>query len=332
VKILVTGGNGFLGSWLVKKLTSEGHSVTVLHRTSSDLSSIRGLNYESASGDIGDLQSVLDAAIGVEAIFHVAGLVSYRPRDYSLMESVNVTGTQNVIDAALKSKARLVFTSSIVTVGASFKEEVLNEESPFTLHKYNLGYYETKLRAEKLIQKNVLEKGLNAVIVNPAVMFGAGDAVKSSRSVHLKVAQGKFPFYPSGGVNVLHVEDAVDGHIQALTKGRAGQRYILGGENIKTRDLFNLLAKYGGHPPPKLPLPDLFLKGSFSLFKGAAALGYKPKISSDNFLIATLFHWYDSSKAEEELGFTTRPAEEALSESVQWAKENGYFSSRALAR
>jgi dihydroflavonol-4-reductase len=325
MKVLVTGGNGFLGSWLVKRLAAENHSIKVLHRPSSDLSSIRGLPFTSVIGDINDRESVLHAAENVDGVFHVAGLVSYRPRDYKRMEEVNVLGTQNIIDACVKLKTRLVFTSSIVTIGASFNGAVLNEDSKFNLHKYNLGYYETKIRAEKLILKNVKDNGLNAVIVNPAVMFGAGDAVKSSRAIHLKVAQGKFPFYPEGGVNILHVDDAVSGHLSAMEKGKIGERYILGGENIKTEDLFKLLAKFGGHKPPPLPLPNFLLKGFFEVFKLIKTLGVKPRISSDNFLISTLFHWYDSTKAKTELDFAARPAESSVAESVLWAKENGYF-------
>jgi dihydroflavonol-4-reductase len=300
MKVLVTGGNGFLGSWLVKRLAAENHSIKVLHRPSSDLSSIRGLPFTSVIGDINDRESVLHAAENVDGVFHVAGLVSYRPRDYKRMEEVNVLGTQNIIDACVKLKTRLVFTSSIVTIGASFNGAVLNEDSKFNLHKYNLGYYETKIRAEKLILKNVKDNGLNAVIVNPAVMFGAGDAVKSSR-------------------------DAVSGHLSAMEKGKIGERYILGGENIKTEDLFKLLAKFGGHKPPPLPLPNFLLKGFFEVFKLIKTLGVKPRISSDNFLISTLFHWYDSTKAKTELDFAARPAESSVAESVLWAKENGYF-------
>jgi len=326
MKILVTGGNGFLGSWVVKRLIEDNHQVKILHRPHSDLSSLNGLKFESAIGDVTDPQSLLMATKDSEAVFHIAGLISYSSKDNDLMKKINVQGTANVVDACIKAGVRrLIFTSSVVAVGASFKPEILNEESPYTLQKFNLGYYNTKKEAEDLIIDAVKNRKLDAVIVNPAAMFGPGDAVKGSRKTQLKVVRGELPFYPPGGVNVLHVDDAVSAHIQALKKGRSGERYILGGENLKIKDFFKMLAQAGGKKPPSIGLPSVALKGIYELSKVASKIGISFSSSSDSYLLSTLYHWYDSSKARQELEFRPRPAMSAIEESVAWSRAHGFL-------
>lgn len=322
MRILVTGGNGFLGSWIVRKLVEEQHHVRVLHRAHSDLSSLNGISYESALGDVTNPESLIAATRNIEAVFHVAGLVSYSPLDFPLMEAINVKGTAHVLEACAKARVnRLIFTSSVVAVGATEKPENLNEMSPYALQKYNLGYYETKRRAENLVIEAAKNKIINGIVLNPAIMFGAGDAVKGSRKTHLKVIQGKFPFYPPGGVNVLHVDDAVKAHISALKNGHSGERYILGGDNLSIHKFFEMLAFAGGHKPPPIGLPSWFLHGASALSRAL-----KLKGSSDSYLISTLYHFYDSGKARKELGFNPRPAMSAIEESVAWSRANGFLS------
>jgi dihydroflavonol-4-reductase len=326
MKILVTGGNGFLGSWIVKALIDRGDQVRVLHRTTSDISSIRGLPYESALGDVTDMPSLLKATDGVEAVIHAAAIIAYAPKDRPLMETVNVGGTENVAKACIKNKVkRLVHTSSVVAVGGSLKPEILNEDSPYEMSPFGFGYYDTKFQAEQVIKKYVKEARLDAVIVNPAVMFGPGDAVKSSRKTHLKVAAGKVPVYSLGGCNVMDVDDAVTGHLRALERGRTGERYILGGENVTVKQLFEWLAQYGGHKAPAIPLPNFVFRSAARLAGLAARAGIKLKISSDSLYIATMFHWYDTSKAHKELGITPSPAAKAVEKSIAWCFENGYL-------
>jgi dihydroflavonol-4-reductase len=242
------------------------------------------------------------------------------------MEKINVEGTRLVCRACVKAGVgRLVHTSSVVAVGASREKKYLNEDSPFELEAYDFGYYETKRRAEAVVREFVAREKLDAVMVNPSVMFGAGDAVKGSRKTHLKVAAGRFPFYPSGGVNIMHVADAVNGHIKALEKGRTGERYLLGGDNVLIRELFVMLAEAGGVKPPRVALPNFILRGAFRVTKTAARLGVKNMPPTDSALIATLFHWYDTSKARRELDLKARPGREAIFESVAWARANGYL-------
>lgn len=326
-KFLVTGGNGFLGAWLVRTLVERGHSVRVLHRKSSDMSDLENVSYESCIGDVTDLQSVLRATDGkLDGVFHIAAVISYAPRDQELMERVNVGGTRNVVEACLQNKVkRLVHTSSVVAVGASFDQKLLDETTPFGDVVAPFGYYRTKHDAEKVILNGVREKGLDAVMVNPSIMFGAGDAAKGSRKTHMKVATGQFPFYPPGGVNIMHVADAIDAHIKAFEKGRTGERYILGGENITIKKLFELLAEAGEVAPPKVALPKWLLRSAFKSTQALSKFGVHVPLQMDSAYISTLYHWYDLSKAKRELDLKTRPSLDAIKESVQWAEANGYL-------
>ena len=324
-KVLVTGANGFLGSWLTKKLAELGHEVTILHRPNSDLSDIRGVKFKSALGDVTDLESVAAATQGCDVVFHLAGLVAYKASQRALMEMVNVGGTQNIITACLaKGVKRLLHLSSVVAVGASFDGSTpLTEESPFNLTSLNLGYFETKRKAEALVKSAVKKNGLDAVILNPCTIYGPGDAKKGSRSVQVKVAKGKFPFYTAGGVSIVAVGDIVDGIIKGWQKGRKGERYILSGENISIKTLFTWIAEEAGVPPPKFYLPSPLLHTLGKIGDTLEVFGLKGPVSSENAWTSTLFHWFDSSKARRELDFAPGSSREAVASSVRWMKENG---------
>lgn len=329
-KVVITGANGFLGSWLTRELLNQGHEVKVLVRKTSDLSELEGLKCEYAYGDINDIESLKLVFAGAEAVFHLAGLIAYRTIDREKMEKINVGGTKNVIKACLETQVkRLVHISSVVAVGAGFsKDEILNETSKYNVSHLNLGYFQTKHAAELLVTQSIEAKGLDAVIVNPSTTYGAGDARKGSRSTQIKVARGKFPFYTSGGVNVVAVEDVVQGIISAWHKGRKGERYILGGENITIKKLFEMIAKEAGVPAPRFMVPATALH-----FIGAAgdlltARGIASSFSRENAWTSTLYHWFDSSKARKDLDFNSRPAQVAIANSVRWMKENSLLDDK----
>ncbi len=324
MKVLITGANGFLGSWLTRRLVNDGHQVSILIRTRSDLSEIADLKIEKLAGDVTDLASLLKATQDIDTVFHLAGVVAYKAAQRPLMEQVNVQGTAHVVTACLQNKVRrLVYLSSVVAVGLSFDGQPLNEESPYTISKLNLGYFETKHKAEQIVFKAVQTSGLDAVAVNPSTIYGRGDAKKGSRSMQIKVAQGRLPFYTSGGVSIVAVEDVIDGILAAWSKGQRGQRYILAGENILIKDLFALIANEAGVKPPSLYLPNGIVKSLGALGDKLEKFGLKGPLSSENAWTATTFHWFDSAKAKRELGFDARPAREAIQQSVSWMKETG---------
>jgi dihydroflavonol-4-reductase len=191
------------------------------------------------------------------------------------------------------------------------------------MKRYGLGYYNTKHEAEELVLKAAKAGLINAVSVNPAIMFGPGDGLKDSRKIHLKVARGKMPFYPSGGVNVMDVRDAVDGHFVALEKGVSGERYILSGENIYVKDLFQWLAEAGGVKPPNVLLPKIMLRTLRGLKPILNMAGVGHKLPIDSAFLSTFFHWYDNTKAKKDLGLKTRSARQAVIESIAWCKSQG---------
>lgn len=328
MKVLVTGANGFLGSWVTRALVNDGHEVYALVRPKSDISELDGVNCKYLYGDVTDIRSLLEAFKGIEAVFHLAGVIAYKKSERALMDKVNVQGTANVVAVCREHKVkRLVYLSSVVAVGAGFSEqEILNEQSEYNISDLNLGYFETKHEAEKIV-KAACDKGeIDAVILNPSTIYGAGDAKKGSRKMQLKVAQGKLKFYTSGGVNVVAVEDVVQGILSAWKNGRKGERYILAGENILIKDLFALIAAEAGVKPPSQLMPDSVLHIVGTIGDFMELCGLKGPLSRENAYTATMYHWFDSSKAQKELGFKPRSAKEAIHNSVQWVKDHGLLS------
>jgi len=325
MKVLVTGANGFLGSWVTRALVEEGHEVYALVRPKSDLSELNGINCKYVYGDVTDIVSLLEAFKGIDTVFHLAGIIAYKGSDRALMERVNVQGTANVIEVCRECHVRrLVHLSSVVAIGGSRSpSEVLDEKSEFNVHDLNLGYFETKFAAEELVKKAVAKGEIDAVILNPSTIYGPGDARKGSRKMMLKVAQGKFKFYTSGGVNVVAVQDVVKGILSAWKIGKKGERYILAGENILIKDLFRIIAEEAGVPAPTHHLPDHMLHLVGTIGDVMEKMGFKGPLSKENAYTATMYHWFDSSKAQKELDFHPRPAREAIHNSVQWIKEQG---------
>lgn len=319
MKCVVTGANGFLGSWLCKRLIEDGHTVTALVRPNSDLAELKDLKINYTHGDVTDIQSMRSAFQNQEAVFHLAGVVAYKKADRPLMDKVNVKGTKNVVAVCeeLQPK-RLLHLSSVVAVGASFEPNVLNETSTYDIHDLNLGYFETKRQAEEIVMHAVRSKKINAVCVNPATIYGPADAKKGSRKTQVKVAQGRFPFYTSGGVNVVSVLDVVDGILQAYHKGTNGERYILSSENLSIKKLFEIIADCAGVKAPKIHLPN-FVLHSLGWVGDTFGLG----ISQENAYTASMYHWFDSSKAKKELDFSPSPSFKAIESSVRWMKDNG---------
>lgn len=324
--VLVTGGSGFVGSWLVKRLVREGLQVRVLHRKSSKLDDLDGVPFESAYGDVTDAESLEKSCRGVDSVFHLAGVVGYSKAMRAEMDRVNIGGTENVIRACeINNIRRLLHMSSVVAIGASLKPHLLNENSPYTIGQFNLGYFQSKKAAEDRVREAVRGKRIDAVMVNPSTVYGPGDAKKGSRKVQMKVAQGRFPFYPSGGASIVSVHDVVDGIVKAWQKGRSGERYILSGENLLVRDVFRKIAERAGVNPPRICLPRFAALTLGRIGDTLEAMGKKTPLNSENARVASMFHWFDSEKAKVELGFSTRSADEALAESVDWMKANKYI-------
>ena len=323
-KVLVTGATGFLGRHLVKELCAGPYNIEILARKSSDLSPFKDLPINVRYGDITQTLPVLEATEGQDIVFHLAGLIAYKRSQRKAMEKVNVQGTRNLIDACITHNTpQVLHLSSVVAIGASPSGKSFDEEAQFNLGPYNLGYFETKRKAEAIAMDAFQEHGLPVYILNPSTIYGPGDATKGSRKTQIKVAKGKFKFYTPGGVNVVHVDDVIRLMFLALEKGQPGRRYIAAGDNLTIQELFEIIANEAGVPKPTIGLPKWFLKflGAYGDF--LAKLGKDTSLSSETAVTSTLFHWYDSLRAQKELGFKPRPSREAIAESIRWMKDHG---------
>jgi len=207
--------------------------------------------------------------------------------------------------------------SSVVAVGASTKPEVLNEDSNYNMEKYKIGYFDTKKQAEILVQKACKKGLLSAVILNPSTVYGVGDMKKESRRIQQKVAQGRFPFYTSGGVSVVDVESVIQACLRAVEKGRSGERYILSGDNISIKKLFSLIAKAGKQKPPFIYLNNYLLHSLGAIGNSLQKLRINFPINPESAHLASFYHWFDHSKATGELGFSPFPAHKAIENSVK---------------
>ncbi len=312
MKTLVTGATGFVGSVLVHQLLQKGTEVAVLIRNTSrlDLLGPSADRVEICRGDITDMDSLLRACRNVEHIYHAAAYVGFgSSSDRERLYHVNVGGTAAVVNAALECGVkRLVHTSSIAALGRPEKpEEKIDEATPWQESRRNTHYARSKYAAEIEIQRGLAE-GLDAVIVNPSLVFGVGRPGENTRQIVERVRRGKIPAALPGGANVVDVRDVAEGHLLAMERGRSGERYILGAENLTWHEILATLAFAFGAPAPTRTVPAFVaLAGAAALEAGGALLGKRPLLTRSAVHAAVLMPRYDNRKAIEELGCTFRP-------------------------
>jgi dihydroflavonol-4-reductase len=257
MKTLVTGATGFIGSSLVRELLKDGVEVRVLVREKSNTRNIDGLEVEKAYGDIRDKELVKAALKGCNTFYQTAALYSFWvPEGNKVFYDINVEGTKAALGAALEQGVeKVVYTSSIVAVGAYGADKLANEETEYNLWDTGNHYSRSK-HLGGVEAKKFCEKGLPVVIVNPAEVIGVRDIKPTpSGKMILDVVNKKMPGYIDGGINLVDVEDVARGHILAAQKGRVGERYILGNENLSIKDCFGLVGKVTGVEPPKMQIP-----------------------------------------------------------------------------
>ncbi len=324
MRVLITGASGFVGGWLAQTLVDEGHQVRVLVRNPKDVEDLKSLKIEIAVGDITDSMKVTEATKDIDSVFHLAGVIAYSRAAREQMESVNVGGTANVINACKINKVRrLIHFSSVVTIGASFNPHtVLNEFSKYNLGYLNLGYFETKRKAEDLVLAAVRKGELDAVILNPSTIYGPGDEKKPSRGMQRRVARGTLPIYTSGGVNVVSIEDVMHCTLRAWQIGRVGERYIISGENLTIKKLFETIAEIAEVEPPKIYVPNFLIKTLGLIGDLQSSHGGKAFMTSENAIVSTMYHWFDSTKAQQAFQFKPKPASYSLRQSIEWSRRN----------
>lgn len=328
---LVTGGTGLLGLNVVRQLAARGENLRLLVRPSKKPRlGLADLKIEIAPGDVTDAESVNRAMQGVTKVYHLAALTWQGPWQSvrKQLEQVNIGGTQNVCDAAMREGIeRMVYCSSTVAVGKGTLENPVTEDSTWNLQGYG-PYYDTKRAAEELVHRLVV-KGLPAVITNPGFMLGPWDIKPTSGTIVLEAARRRtgVPLYTiGGGNNICDVEDVAKGHLLAMEKGRIGERYILGNENLTYKQIFTLANAVCGKNPPRIGIPVWALAPVGPVLD---AVGYFFPDQLDNFNSAVIKSggmglYANSQKAIRELGLSTTPPRKSMEKVLHWFKEHGY--------
>jgi dihydroflavonol-4-reductase len=328
MKALVTGSTGFVGANLCKALVERDWSVRALHRASSRLDALRSVNVEHALGDVTAPETLLDAMHGCDVVFHVAAVADYWRQSAEKLYGVNVEGTRAVCQAALDAQvSRLVFTSSVASLGIPKPSQLADESHEFNLPPERFRYGHSKLLAEGVVRE-FASRGLDAVIVNPSVILGPGDLNLISGSIVIEVAQRRVPpVCPPGGTNYIAIEDVCAGHIAAAEHGRMGERYILAAHNLMHREVFQIVSEIVGVPGPRFGLPRVLIGPLATMIDLAAKTARRPlPMNGDQLRLSGEFIYFDSSKAVRELGLPQTPFRQTVERTFEWYKVNGYLA------
>ncbi len=329
-KALVTGATGFVGAGVVRALIAEGFAVRALARRHSSRTNLEGLVVEVVEGDLTDPESLRRAAEGCSAVFHVAADYRLWTRDPAAMFRVNVEGSRAVVLAAMAAGAeRIVYTSSVATLGIPGDGVSGDETTPVAFSDMIGPYKQSKFKAEEEVRRLIAEKNAPVVIVNPSTPIGPGDVkpTPTGRMI-VEAARGRMPAFVDTGLNVVHVDDVAAGHVLALRKGRVGERYVLGGENMTLGAILAEIARLCGRPPPTVRIPHGVVMPIAVLAEAWARLipsAGEPFVTVDGIKMARKKMFFSSAKAARELGFATRPAARALEDAVAWFRRNGYL-------
>lgn len=327
MKILVTGADGLLGSNLVRELLSRGHVIRAFVQPGRQQKTLEGLIIEKSAGNLLNPDEVIKAAEGCEAIIHCAASTAVWPIRSEIINKVNIDGTKNIIQAVYKNNIhRLIYVGTANSFGFGSKSQPGVEGNPYKSATYGLDYMDSKYKAMQVVLEEVKTNKLPAVIVNPTFMFGPYDSTPSSGAMIVALYKGKVPGYTKGGRNYLCAKDAAVAIANALTKGRVGECYILGNENLSYREIFTKISNTIGVKPPSLAIPSVFAKlyGRIGSIIGNVT-GNAPAISYPLARISADEHYYNPAKARTELGLPQTPVEAGIRESFEWLKENGYL-------
>ena len=328
MKTLITGATGFVGSAVLRKLIDAGYSVRALVRPNSDRRNLAGLPVELCTGDLTDRASLDRALAGCAILFHVAA--DYRlwiPKPREIYEA-NVTGTQTIMLAAAHAGVtRIVYTSSVATLGLNPDGSPADENTPVSLADMVGHYKRSKFLAEAEVKRLVDEQGLPVVIVNPSTPIGPRDIKPTPTGrIIVDAISGRMPAYVDTGLNLIHVDDVAAGHLLALDHGRIGERYVLGAVNMTLKEILTQLAAITGQRPPRIRLPhNLVLPIAYLSEAWARMVGGKePRVTLVGVRLAKKRMFFSAEKARRVLGFHPRPIEKALRDAVDWFRQQGY--------
>ena len=326
--VLITGASGFVGSAVLRHLVQAGHRVRALVRPDSDRRNLDGVPVEIAVGDLRDRASLERAAAGCSGLFHVAA--DYRlwtPKPDGIYQT-NVSGTRELmLAAAAAGVERIVYTSSVATLGLTADGTPADETAPAAIDDMIGHYKRSKFLAEAEVLKLAEDEGLPVVIVNPSTPVGPRDIkpTPTGRMI-VEAAAGRMPAFVDTGLNLVHVDDVAAGHLLAYERGAVGERYILGGDNMTLREILRDIAAITGRRPPRVRLPHgLVVPIAYVAEAWARLGGGEPFVTVDGVRMARKLMFFSSQKARDALGFRPRPAAEALRDAVEWYRLNGYL-------
>jgi dihydroflavonol-4-reductase len=325
--IFLTGATGFLGSHVARALAEQGADLRLLVRRTSNLKNLEGLKAETAIGDLRDPTSLEKAMSGCDTVFHVAADYRLWLRDPNEMYRSNVEGTRAILEAARKNGVKsVVYTSSVATVGFTGNGQPADEDSPVSLADMIGHYKRSKFMAEQ-IALEAGRSGMRVVTVNPTTPVGEHD-IKPTPTGRIVVdfLKRKFPAYVETGLNLVDVRECARGHIAALEKGKSGERYILGGENLTLKQILDKLGAISSLPSPTVKLPYFvaYLAGAVDETINGLILGHEPRATIETVRMGKKKMFASSAKAERELGWKIISADSALRRAVEWYKTNGY--------
>ena len=331
MKTLVTGATGFVGSGVVRELLRDGQEVKALVRRGADTRNIDGLDIELAPGDLTDAQSVQAAMKGCDTVYHVAAMVYFwvplkQRQDFY---HVNVEGTKNVFRAALQQNVeKVVYTSTISTIGSYGRETPTNEEHSFNLWDMSMDYERSKYSAEFEAWR-FAARGLPLVVVMPSAPLGARDIKPNPiGKLILDYLKGKLRGYMEDGGNFIDVDDVARGHLAAAKRGKVGERYIIGNQNLSIIEFFQILEKVSGVKSPGLKVPYAAVLGAAHVLEFVAdrITNKHPLATVPLVKFSSQYYFVDTSKAERELGFRAEvPIEQAAAKAIDWFIKNGYL-------
>jgi dihydroflavonol-4-reductase len=326
---LVTGATGFVGAAVTRALLGQpGQRVRVLARPHGNRRNLDGLDVEIAEGALEDAVSLAAAVSGCRYLFHVAADYRLWVPDAAAMFRANVDGTRDLMLAALAAGVeRIVYTSSVATLGI-VPGGVADEATPAADADMIGPYKRSKFLAERAVRELVAEGGLPAVIVNPSTPVGPGDVRPTPTGrIIVEAAKGKMPGYVDTGLNLVHVDDVAAGQLLAVERGRIGERYILGGENMTLAEILGEVAKAAGRRPPVLKIPyAVVLPIAAGAELMARVTGREPFTTLDGVRMSRKKMFFSSARAIGELGYAPRPAREAIADAVAWFDTNGYLA------
>ena len=331
MKVFITGATGFVGSHVARAFAANGAELRLLVRKASRLDNIQELKAARVIGDLREPESLRSAIRGCEVVAHVAADYRLWVRDPEAMLAANVNGTRELLRLAREEQVRrVVYTSSVATMGFKSDGTIVNEQTPVAMGDM-IGHYK---RSKYLAEQEALSaaaSGQQVMILNPTSPIGTNDLKPTpTGQIVVDFLNRRFPAYMDTGLNLVDVSEVARAHVSAVDKGRPGERYILGGENLTLKQILDKMSAITGLPSPTKKVPHAVALGFayFDEFVTGRLRGKEPRATVESVRMGMKKMYASSAKAEQELGFRILPVYNALRAAIEWFRDHGYAPAR----